>query len=633
MTSFRSATSFLLLSVPIFVMTLATTCLGKQKSDSAIDVLAQEDSKLAQSRTERSGIEPGGTELSEIEPWGYDGSILLIGSSESMFADPVVDEFKRRIPKTHLAVVVLHSAECDAKVLEQFSMQWDGDSSIKFFALSDLSQSQTGAGNSQGGEFLEAIRAAGGVWFMQASRPELIELSKNKALRNELHELLERRGAVAACGESCGLLGQVAGVSGAEAKEGDVAELVGFGLVPQARIEGSADRRAGRPRAQEENAVHQDQERAGSQRTEEAAGSQRTEQKTDRPHTEEAAHKGNEVVLSIESGTMVILRNRTLRVIGAGQVGTGDIGAGEIGAGEVTVSLGPADYRPAETLRLKNNDFADWTQLCRAARDRAKNVDPGKPNGIASIQSGALVIVGGGSMPRSVVNKFMELASGSTAKIVYLPTAVPPSEQRETYPPPFFAGAEKVTVLNQRGATEVDSDEFREALNEATAVWFGGGRQWNFVDAYEGTQAIELFQAVLQRGGVIGGSSAGATIQGEFLVRGHPLGNTVMMAEGYERGFSFLPGSAIDQHFAQRNRFADLEAVIKKHQDLLGVGIDEGTALVVQPHTSEVIGNGSVYLLRSQQLTGDDIQATSKSRFIEVRSGSKVDLISLEVTP
>ncbi len=303
-----------------------------------------------------------------------------------------------------------------------------------------------------------------------------------------------------------------------------------------------------------------------------------------------------------------------------------------IGAGEVTVSLGPADYRPAETIQLRNNDLADWTQLCRAVRYRAKNVDPGKPNGVASIQSGALVIVGGGSMPRSVVNKFMELAGGSTAKIVYLPTAVPPSEQRETSPPPFFAGAEKVTVLNQRGAAEVDSDEFREALNEATAVWFGGGRQWNFVDAYEGTQAIELFLAVLQRGGVIGGSSAGATIQGEFLVRGHPLGNTVMMAEGYERGFCFLPGSAIDQHFSQRNRFADLEAVIKKHQDLLGVGIDEGTALVVQPHTSEVIGNGSVYLLRSKQLTSDSIQATSKSRFIEVRSGSKVDLISLEVS-
>ena len=152
------------------------------------------------------------------------------------------------------------------------------------------------------------------------------------------------------------------------------------------------------------------------------------------------------------------------------------------------------------------------------------------------------------------------------------------------------------------------------------------------MDAYEDTRAIQLFHAVLERGGVIGGSSAGATIQGEFLVRGHPLGNTVMMAEGYERGFSFLPGSAIDQHFSQRNRFADLEVVVKKHQDLLGVGIDEGTALVVQPKLSEVIGNGSVFLMRSKQLTSNDAQGTSKSRYIEVPTGSKVDLISLEVS-
>ena len=72
-----------------------------------------------------------------------------------------------------------------------------------------------------------------------------------------------------------------------------------------------------------------------------------------------------------------------------------------------------------------------------------------------------------------------------------------------------------------------------------------------------GVRAAGLnFRDVLNRGGIIGGSSAGASIQAEFMVRGHPLGNQVMMAEGYLRGFNFLPGVAIDQHLTQRERQA-----------------------------------------------------------------------------
>ncbi|MEZ6061552.1 MAG: cyanophycinase [Planctomycetaceae bacterium] len=156
-----------------------------------------------------------------------------------------------------------------------------------------------------------------------------------------------------------------------------------------------------------------------------------------------------------------------------------------------------------------------------------------------------------------------------------------------------------MTVLPHSRPDEVASEEFQTVLQQATGIWFDGGRQWRFVDAYEGTVAVELFRDVLRRGGVIGGSSAGATIQGEYLVRGHPLGNTVMMAEGYERGFGFLPGVAIDQHFSQRGRRPDLLPVIARHRQLLGIGIDEGTALVVN-RTAEIIGEHSAFFLRHQ---------------------------------
>ena len=124
-------------------------------------------------------------------------------------------------------------------------------------------------------------------------------------------------------------------------------------------------------------------------------------------------------------------------------------------------------------------------------------------------------------------------------------------------------GATNVTVLTQRKLEDVESQEMLRALKNATGVWFGGGRQWRFVDAYEHTKAYPLLHAVLKRGGVIGGSSAGASIQGDYMARGNPLGNLDIMAAGYERGFGFLPGVAIDQHFAQRNRFADMASLVK----------------------------------------------------------------------
>ncbi len=73
-------------------------------------------------------------------------------------------------------------------------------------------------------------------------------------------------------------------------------------------------------------------------------------------------------------------------------------------------------------------------------------------------------------------------------------------------------------------------------------VWFTGGRQWRIVDAYAGTMAEREIRKVLDRGGVIGGSSAGATIQGSYLVRGDTKTNTVMMGD-HEEGFAYLTAS------------------------------------------------------------------------------------------
>jgi cyanophycinase len=268
---------------------------------------------------------------------------------------------------------------------------------------------------------------------------------------------------------------------------------------------------------------------------------------------------------------------------------------GVAGPGKVTVRLATCAARPARAIELSGNQVHDLTALRRAARDRADGFPPARP-GAPVVEKGTLVIVGGRGMPPGLLARFVELAGGKEARIVVLPTAQAGPLPRERITEGLRkAGAKKVTVLPGRTAALVESQEYLDAMKEATGIWFGGGRQWRFVDAYEGTKLLPLMVDVLRRGGVIGGSSAGATIQGEYLCRGGVFENFAIAYEGYERGLSFLPGVAIDQHFAQRRRFKDLTQLMKLYPQYLGVGIDEATAIVVKGSVAEVVGKGQAH--------------------------------------
>jgi cyanophycinase len=234
--------------------------------------------------------------------------------------------------------------------------------------------------------------------------------------------------------------------------------------------------------------------------------------------------------------------------------------------------------------------------LRRDALARTDSPFPPREPLVPEVPHGSLVIVGGGGMPADVTKKFIDLAGGPDALIVVLPTANPdplPVAGEATFLE--RAGAKNVRVLPARELKDVEDPSNLEVLGKAGGVWFGGGRQWRFVDAYEGTKAHEAIRAVLRRGGVIGGSSAGATIQGDYLCRGSPLDNTEMMCEGYERALGFLRGVGIDQHFTQRKRFADMTAFVKAHPQLLGIGLDEATAIIVQGHEAEVMGKNKAH--------------------------------------
>jgi cyanophycinase len=219
---------------------------------------------------------------------------------------------------------------------------------------------------------------------------------------------------------------------------------------------------------------------------------------------------------------------------------------------------------------------------------------------------GTLVIVGGGSTDGTgIVEKFIELAGGPDKKFVIVPTAggnrtndgaIRSYTEAQVIGSWVKRGLTNVHMLHTHDPKVADTEAFAAVLRDADAVWFNGGRQWNIVDSYAGTLTYCEFHNVLARGGVIGGSSAGATIQGEYLVRGDTSGPNVMMTEEptHQKGFEFLRKSAIDQHINARNRWDDLIPVIEKFPNLLGIGLSEGTAIVVTGHTFEVIGKWKV---------------------------------------
>jgi cyanophycinase len=242
--------------------------------------------------------------------------------------------------------------------------------------------------------------------------------------------------------------------------------------------------------------------------------------------------------------------------------------------------------------------------------------------------NGSLVVVGGAMRAPEIYQRFIALAGGPDAHIVYIPTAGGGEEYDEFYQVlnSWRAnGARNVTILHTTDPAEADTEVFVAPLKDAGGVFFGGGRQWRLVDAYGGTRTETEIRNVLQRGGVIGGSSAGASIQGSYLVRGDTETNTIMMGD-HQVGFGYLRNVGIDQHVLRRNRHFDLIEVVEANPELLGIGIDENTALVVQGDDAEVIGASYVLVYDNKTTTGDG------GKFYFLAPGDRFDLASREAT-
>jgi cyanophycinase len=260
-----------------------------------------------------------------------------------------------------------------------------------------------------------------------------------------------------------------------------------------------------------------------------------------------------------------------------------------------------------------------WCLLAQAAsRSVGQENLLGFPNK-AVTNSGTLVIGGGGSLPEAVYDEFVKLAGGKRARIVMIPTAYPFSSKaavRSAYGGWLSYDVVSFDFLDTDSREEADTNAFVRPLERATGVWIGGGMQGRLTDLYVGTKVEKAIKGVLERGGVVGGTSAGSAIMSKVMIR---YGTSEAVVD---KGLGLLQKAVIDQHFRQRRRTDRLIGVLVDHPQMFGLGVDEDTALFVTGNRLRVVGDSRVTICASSA-TGEPVWVR------RLNAGQHVDLVSL----
>ena len=205
---------------------------------------------------------------------------------------------------------------------------------------------------------------------------------------------------------------------------------------------------------------------------------------------------------------------------------------------------------------------------------------------------GKLIIIGGGSIPDSLFSFFANYIGGKDQPIVYIPTATTDEEyiQKGEHLIKFSSrGFTNLSTIHTRNKKEADDPKNIALMRNAKGLYFGGGDQQLIADAYAGTKLYDEFIALLNRGGVIMGTSAGATIMGSLMVGGDAR-DDISKKYAFNPAFSFMTNTALDQHVLARNRQFDLIPVIEHYPGTLGIGMDESTAIIVEAGQFKVWG-------------------------------------------
>jgi cyanophycinase len=226
--------------------------------------------------------------------------------------------------------------------------------------------------------------------------------------------------------------------------------------------------------------------------------------------------------------------------------------------------------------------------------------------------NGKLVIIGGGDKPDYILQKIIDFAGGEDAKILVIPNASSD---------PVKSGEKNVEEFKRLGCTnvdylfcdkiEADNDSIQKKLEGVTGIYFGGGDQSLLTRDLLGTKLLEGIKNIYENGGVISGTSAGAAVMSEVMITGNELVNQDSTSAYIDikkdniettEGFGFIKSAIIDQHFIKRKRLNRLISLVLENPELIGIGIDENTSIIVDNHLEfQVLGEGQVIVFDATQ--------------------------------
>jgi cyanophycinase len=535
-----------------------------------------------------------------IEP--ISGSLVIVGGGGTV--DPIWARFRQLAGGDTARIVIVPTAAANPDTVTPGAETRYYADKLRLTDVVMLHTRSRDAANTEA--FVAPLRRATGVWFVGGVQSRITDAYLRTRTEQEFHAVLARGGVIGGTSAGAAIMTRVM-ITGQRVVDGDTVATVGegFGFLPGAVADQHFVRRNRQGRL------------IGVLKN----------------------HPGLVGFGVDERTALVVYAGRRLEVVGESEVriiqsanARQPLDVRTLRQRTVAATAGAADTAQQDSTaqaraqaRANRPAYqADLIALSREAQARTRPRFPALAPPAPEVRKGTLVIVGGGGMPEGLWQRFITLAGGPSAKIVIVPTANGAAEGDSSTPPEVralrAAGATNIHVLHTKLRSRSNTDEKLLAMvRDAGGVWFGGGRQWNLVDSYQGTTLHRLFFDVLERGGVIGGSSAGASIQGDYMARGDPLGPNQIMAPGYETGLGFLRGVIIDQHFTQRNRHPNMSEAMATYPQLLGIGLDERTAIIVQGSIAEVVGAGNVAIydrrLSARDGDKDHFNLTAGTRF------------------
>lgn len=239
----------------------------------------------------------------------------------------------------------------------------------------------------------------------------------------------------------------------------------------------------------------------------------------------------------------------------------------------------------------------------------------------SSKESGSLLIIGGHEDKTGecqILKHFIDMAGGRDSSIVVIATATDEprtvgNEYRELF---LTLGAAAVSIMAVTNRETANQKEQAESIKKATGIFFTGGDQLQLTSILGGSAVDAALRAAFTQGAVIAGTSAGAAVMSETMIVGGNSNDTPKKASlSMAHGMGFLNEGVIDQHFAQRGRINRLLAAVAQNPHVLGIGIDEDTALSVGPdRMCKVIGSQTVTIIDGKNIIYSNISESNRNQ-------------------